>query len=182
MLWPVGLVVSASRAALCHGRSALWWLPECCVPVPNCLVSASSVVSGRQLPSETFRFAPSRRSSLRSCRVLATYCRSLRPFTQCLRATHSHGHGRPWVSGGHSLPPVSPTTAPPTPTRRRPSCCPPLCSPRRPRCPLPLWGKLFQIVLGLICPVGLSGGGESQNGAKSRRFGMDMPSRAFYEG
>ena len=27
---------------------------------------------GRQLPSETFRFAPSRRSSLRSCRVLAT--------------------------------------------------------------------------------------------------------------
>ena len=81
-------------------------------------MSASSVVSGRQLPSETFRFAPSRRSSLRSCRVLATYCRSLRPFTQCLRATHSHGHGRPWVSGGHSLPPDSP-----------PSCLLPPCSP-----------------------------------------------------
>ena len=41
---------------------------------------------------------------------------------------------------------------------------------------------LFQIVLGLMCPGGLSGGGESQNEAKSRRFGMDMPSRAFYEG
>ena len=33
-----------------------------------------------------------------------------------------------------------------------------------------------------MCPRGLSGGGESQNEAKSRRFGMDMPSRAFYEG
>ena len=41
---------------------------------------------------------------------------------------------------------------------------------------------LFQIVLGLMCPRGLSGGGESQNGANSRRFGMDLPSRAFYEG
>ena len=41
---------------------------------------------------------------------------------------------------------------------------------------------LFQIVLGLMCSGGLSGGGESQNEAKSRRFGMDMPSRAFYEG
>ena len=41
---------------------------------------------------------------------------------------------------------------------------------------------LFQIVLGLICPVRLSGGGKSQNEAKSRRFGMDLPSRAFYEG
>ena len=42
--------------------------------------------------------------------------------------------------------------------------------------------ELFQIVLGLMCPGRLSGGGESQNEAKSRRFGMDMPSRAFYEG
>ena len=33
-----------------------------------------------------------------------------------------------------------------------------------------------------MCPRRLSGGGESQNEAKSRRFGMDMPSRAFYEG
>ena len=41
---------------------------------------------------------------------------------------------------------------------------------------------LFQIVLGLMCPGGLSGGGKSQNEAKSRRFGMDMPCRAFYEG
>ena len=41
---------------------------------------------------------------------------------------------------------------------------------------------LFQIVLGLMCSGGLSGGGESQNEAKSRRFGMDLPSRAFYEG
>ena len=41
---------------------------------------------------------------------------------------------------------------------------------------------LFQIVLGLMCPGGLCRGGESQNGAKSRRFGMDLPSRAFYEG
>ena len=48
--------------------------------------------------------------------------------------------------------------------------------------PGPLWGKLFQIVLGLMCPGGLSGGGKSQNEAKSRRFGMDMPSRVFYEG
>ena len=42
--------------------------------------------------------------------------------------------------------------------------------------------ELSQIVLGLMCPGGLSRGGESQNEAKSRRFGMDMPSRAFYEG
>ena len=42
--------------------------------------------------------------------------------------------------------------------------------------------ELFQIVLGLMCPGRLSGGGKSQNGAKSRRFGMDLPSRAFYEG
>ena len=42
--------------------------------------------------------------------------------------------------------------------------------------------ELFQIVLGLMCPGRLSGGGESQNEAKSRRFGMDMPCRAFYEG
>ena len=41
---------------------------------------------------------------------------------------------------------------------------------------------LFQIVLGLMCPGGLYGGSESQNEAKSRRFGMDLPSRAFYEG
>ena len=41
---------------------------------------------------------------------------------------------------------------------------------------------LFKIVLGLMCPGRLSGGGESQNEAKSRRFGMDMPCRAFYEG
>ena len=41
---------------------------------------------------------------------------------------------------------------------------------------------LFQIVLGLMCPGGPFRRGESQNGAKSRRFGMDMPSRAFYEG
>ena len=42
--------------------------------------------------------------------------------------------------------------------------------------------SLFQIVLGLMCPGGLSGGGKSQNEAKSRRFGIDLPSRAFYEG
>ena len=41
---------------------------------------------------------------------------------------------------------------------------------------------LFQIVLGLMCPGGLCRGGKSQNEAKSRRFGMDLPSRAFYEG
>ena len=39
-----------------------------------------------------------------------------------------------------------------------------------------------QIVLGLMCHERPSRGGESQNGAKSRRFGMDMPCRAFYEG
>ena len=33
-----------------------------------------------------------------------------------------------------------------------------------------------------MCPGGLSRGGESQNEAKSRRFGMDLPPRAFYEG
>ena len=33
-----------------------------------------------------------------------------------------------------------------------------------------------------MCPGGMSGGGKSQNEAKSRRFGMDLPSRAFYEG
>ena len=42
--------------------------------------------------------------------------------------------------------------------------------------------ELFKIVLGLMCPGGLCGGGKSQNEAKSRRFGMDMPCRAFYEG
>ena len=42
--------------------------------------------------------------------------------------------------------------------------------------------ELFKIVLGLMCPGGLCGGGKSQNEAKSRRFGMDLPSRAFYEG
>ena len=42
--------------------------------------------------------------------------------------------------------------------------------------------ELSQIVLGLMCPGRLSGGGESQNEAKSRRFGMDLPPRAFYEG
>ena len=41
---------------------------------------------------------------------------------------------------------------------------------------------LFQIVLGLMCSGGMSGGGKSQNEARSRRFGMDLPSRAFYEG
>ena len=41
---------------------------------------------------------------------------------------------------------------------------------------------LSQIVLGLMCPGRPSRGGESQNGAKSRRFGMDMTCRAFYEG
>ena len=68
--------------------------------------------------------------------------------------------------------------------RAQPSACltPPLRLPRRPPCPWPLWGKLFQIVLGLMCPGGLSGGGESQNEARSRRFGLDLPSRAFYEG
>ena len=55
-------------------------------------------------------------------------------------------------------------------------------TPCRPPCPWPLWGKLFKIVLGLMCLADLSGGGESQNEAKSRRFGIDMPSRAFYEG
>ena len=42
--------------------------------------------------------------------------------------------------------------------------------------------ELFKIVLGLMCPGGLCGGGKSQNEAKSRRFGMDLPCRAFYEG
>ena len=42
--------------------------------------------------------------------------------------------------------------------------------------------ELSQIVLGLMCPGGMSGGGKSQNEAKSRRFGMNLPSRAFYEG
>ena len=42
--------------------------------------------------------------------------------------------------------------------------------------------ELSQIVLGLMCPGRPSRGGESQNEAKSRRFGMDMPCRAFYEG
>ena len=42
--------------------------------------------------------------------------------------------------------------------------------------------ELSQIVLGLVYPGRLSGGGESQNEAKSRRFGMDMPCRDFYEG
>ena len=41
---------------------------------------------------------------------------------------------------------------------------------------------LFKIVLGLMCPGGPSRRGESQNEAKSRRSGMDLPSRAFYEG
>ena len=41
---------------------------------------------------------------------------------------------------------------------------------------------LFQIVLGLMYPRGPSGGGKSQNEAKSRRFGMNLPSMAFYEG
>ena len=41
---------------------------------------------------------------------------------------------------------------------------------------------LFKIVLGLMCPRRLCRGGESQNEAKSRRFGMDLPPRAFYEG
>ena len=80
--------------------------------------AAATNARRRLLPSETFRFAPSRRSSLRSFRVLATYCRSPRRFTQCLRATHSHGHGRPWVSRGHSLPPAS---LPPAP-RAAPGC------------------------------------------------------------
>ena len=44
------------------------------------------------------------------------------------------------------------------------------------------WRALFKIVLGLMCPGRPSRGGESQNEAKSRRFGMDMPCRAFYEG
>ena len=85
------------------------------------------------------------------------------------RLAHAHAHVRPAARPGpllaYALPPtLLPTPLPPTP------------------CPGPLRGKLFQIVLGLMCPAGLSGGGESQNGAKSRRFGMDMPSRAFYEG
>ena len=42
--------------------------------------------------------------------------------------------------------------------------------------------ELFQIVLGLMCPRGLCRGGKSQNEAKSRRFGVDLPCRAFYEG
>ena len=42
--------------------------------------------------------------------------------------------------------------------------------------------ELSKIVLGLMCPGALSGGGKSQNEAKSRRFGMNLPSRAFYEG
>ena len=42
--------------------------------------------------------------------------------------------------------------------------------------------ELSQIVLGLMCPGRLYRGGKSQNEAKSRRFGIDRPSRAFYEG
>ena len=75
----------------------------------------------------------------------------------------------PWAAMGFAR--AQPAPASPWPLR-----------PPRPALPWPLWGKLFQIVLGLMCPGGLCRGGESQNGAKSRRFGMDMPSRAFYEG
>ena len=42
--------------------------------------------------------------------------------------------------------------------------------------------ELSKIVLGLMYPGRLSRGGKSQNEAKSRRFGMNLPSRAFYEG
>ena len=52
----------------------------------------------RSIPSLATAFTPG----------LSDICRSPRRFTQCLRATHSHGHGRPWVSRGHSLPPASP--------------------------------------------------------------------------
>ena len=75
----------------------------------------------------------------------------------------------PWAAMGFAR--AQPAPASPWPLR-----------PPRPALPWPLWGKLFQIVLGLMCPGGLSGGGESQNEAKSRRFGMDRPCRAFYEG
>ena len=47
----------------------------------------------RSIPSLATAFTPG----------LSDICRSPRRFTQCLRATHSHGHGRPWVSRGHSL-------------------------------------------------------------------------------
>ena len=104
--------------------------------------------------------------------------RSIPSLAPALHAVSSrHPFTWPWAAMGFARAqpaPASPTTAP--------ALCPPLCSPRRPSCPLPLRGKLFQIVLGLMCPAGLSGGGESQNEAKSRRFGMDMPFRAFYEG
>ena len=75
----------------------------------------------------------------------------------------------PWAAMGFAR--AQPAPASPWPLR-----------PPRPALPWPLWGKLFQIVLGLMCPGRLSGGGKSQNEAKSRRFGMDLPSRAFYEG
>ena len=42
--------------------------------------------------------------------------------------------------------------------------------------------ELSKIVLGLMYPGGLSGGGKSQNDDFLPRFGMNLPSRAFYEG
>ena len=85
----------------------------------------------------------------------------------------------PWAAMGFARAQPAPASLPPAP-RAAPGRSSP--TPCRPPCPWPLWGKLFQIVLGLMCPGGLSGGGKSQNEAKSRRFGMDMPCRAFYEG
>ena len=85
----------------------------------------------------------------------------------------------PWAAMGFARAQPAPASLPPAP-RAAPGRSSP--TPCRPPCPWPLWGKLFKIVLGLMCPGGLSGGGESQNEAKSRRFGMDLPSRAFYEG
>ena len=42
--------------------------------------------------------------------------------------------------------------------------------------------ELSKIVLGLMYPGRLSRGGKSQNDDFLLRFGIDMPSRAFYEG
>ena len=87
--------------------------------------ATATIARRRQLPSETFRFAPSRRSSLRSFRVLATYCRlSLRSFrvlatlslAPALHAVPSrHPFTWPWAAMGFARAqpaPASPTTAP----------------------------------------------------------------------
>ena len=66
--------------------------------------------------------------------------------------------------------------------RGRPICILTLYVRKTRRCHRGSGIELFQIVLGLMCPRGLCRGGKSQNEAKSRRFGVDLPCRAFYEG